>query len=122
MTDVPPEPRVKLSRLRDIGWTLWDPIGLLGASGHYPGRWSDEANRPFADEYDTYLISAASQLRQGVPRDHVVSYLVHIEANHIGLGERPASRERAETVVAAILADDSLWTCPDEQERFTPHD
>jgi len=25
-----PPPKIKLSRLRDIGWSKWDPIGLLG--------------------------------------------------------------------------------------------
>lgn len=118
MMHAAPQPRVKLSKLRDIGWNLWDPIGLLGPSGHSPGRWSEKANQRFADEYDNYLISAASQLKQGEPRDQVVSYLVHVEAEYMGLGERPTSRERAEAVVAAILADDSIWTWPDEQGRF----
>ena len=122
MTQAAPQPRVKLSKLRDIGWNLWDPIGILGSSGHFSGRWSDESNKGFVDEYDNYLISAASQLRQGEPRNQVVSYLVHIESDYMGLGERPTSRERAEAVVAAILADDSIWTWPDEQGRFVQND
>jgi hypothetical protein len=108
-----PQPRVKLSKLRDIGWNLWDPIGLLGS-----GSWSDESHQAFADEYDRYLISAATQLRQGKPRNQVVSDLVRVEVEHMGLGERPTSRERAEAVVAAILADDTIWTFPDEHGRF----
>ena len=122
MTDASPQPRVKLSRLRDIGWNLWDPIGLLGSSGHFPGRWSDKANQGFANEYDNYLISAASQLRQRAPQDQVVGYLVGVESEYMGLGERPTSRERAEAVVAAILADDSIWTWPDEQGRFAQNE
>ena len=117
-----PHPRLKLSRLRDIGWNLWDPIGLLGADGPFTGKWSDEGNLGFADEYDNYLISAASQLRQGKPRDQVVSYLLSVEADYMALGQSPTSRERAEAVVAAILADESIWTWPDEQERFAETD
>jgi hypothetical protein len=113
-----PQPRVKLSRLRDIGWELWDPIGLLGAAGHFPGRWSDAANQSFADEYDRYLISAASQLRSGTPRARVVDYLVGIETQNMALRERPDTRKRAEAVVDAILADDTIWTWPDKSGRF----
>lgn len=117
-----PHPRVKLSKLRDIGWALWDPIGLMGSDGFFSGKWSEEANLRIADEYDTYLISAASQLRRGEPRKQVVSYLVQIESEYMGLGEGPTSLERAEAVVAAILADDSIWTWPDEQGRFAQND
>lgn len=113
MKQPPSQPRVKLSKLRDIGWNLWDPIGLLES-----GNWRDEANQGFADEYDGYLISAASRLRQGEPRNQLVSYLVQVEAEYMGLGERPTSIERAEAVVAALLSDDTLWTFPDEQGRF----
>ena len=113
MTKASAHPGIKLSKLRDIGWTLWDPIGLLSADGPHPGKWNEEANLPFADEYDSYLISAASQLRRGEPHERVVSYLVEIETEHMGLGEAPTSLERAEAVVAAILADYRIWKWPD---------
>lgn len=122
MTVARPHPRIKLSKLRDIGWTLWDPIGLLSSDGPFPGQWSDEADSGFADEYDRYLISAASQLRRGESRSQVVRYLVNVEADHMALGEGPTSQERAEAVVAAILADESIWTWPDEQGRFAQND
>ena len=118
MAEISPKPRVKLSRLRDIGWGLWDPIGLLPPDGFFPGKWDPEANRPFADEYDSYLICAASQLRSGAPREEVIEYLVEIETQHMGLGANTSTRERAEAVVAAILADKAIWTWPDEQGRF----
>ena len=57
-----PPPKLKLSRLRDIGWSIWDPIGLMGSEQN----WDDEDCRPFADEYDSYLIQAAGQLRRGI--------------------------------------------------------
>ncbi|MYM57307.1 hypothetical protein [Thalassovita mangrovi] len=119
MTKISPQPRVRLSKLRDIGWELWDPIGLLSSGSIRSGKWDDEANRRFADEYDNYLISAASQLRRGIPGAQVVEYLVEIETQHMGLGESPSTRERGEAVVAAILADEKIWIWPDEQERFT---
>nr|WP_319247209.1 hypothetical protein [uncultured Celeribacter sp.] len=122
MTKASPHPRVQLSKLRDIGWMLWDPIGLLEPGGFSPGKWSDEANLGFADEYDSYLVSAAWQLRRGASCEQVVGYLVQIESEHMGLGEGPISRERAEAVVAAILADDSIWKWPDEHGRFAQND
>lgn len=99
-------PKIRLSRLRDIGWYSWDPIGLLPAGG----KWDDEDNLNFADEYDTYLMYAAGQLRRGTPDAEVVANLVMIEAEHMGLGIRPDTQERAKAVVASIHADDQLWT------------
>lgn len=52
-----PPPKTKLSRLRDIGWSKWDPIGLLGDGQ----KWDDEDCQQFADEYDSYLLQAAGQ-------------------------------------------------------------
>lgn len=114
MAPLTPPPRIKLSRLRDIGWSLWDPIGLLGPDQ----RWDDEDCLHFADEYDGYLIAAASQLRRGASEADVVAELVWVEKIHMGLGESDDSRERAQAVVDAIHADDQLWTWPDEKGRF----
>ena len=103
--------------MRDIGWKLWDPIGLL----NYESTDSDGFEEEFelyADEYDNYLISAASQLRRGVSREQVVTYLVEIETQHMGLTEKSDTRNRAGAVVDAIFADKSLWTFPDKQGRF----
>jgi hypothetical protein len=101
-------PKIKLSRLRDIGWSIWDPIGLME-----PGKnWEDEECRPFADEYDGYLMQAVGQLRRGTPPSEVIKYLMMIETEHMGLGEAPDSIRRAELVVAAIQADKLLWRYP----------
>ncbi|WP_299769208.1 hypothetical protein [uncultured Tateyamaria sp.] len=104
-----PAPKVKLSRLRDIGWSKWDPIGLLGADQ----KWEDKDRIPFADEYDRYLLQAASQLRRGISDQIVVSYLVDIEANYMRLGASRGALNRAQAVVEAIQADEELWTYPD---------
>jgi hypothetical protein len=99
-----PSPKIKLSRLRDIGWSFWDPIGLLYAGQ----KWEDEANQHFADEYDNYLLHAAGMLRRGSTDAEVLRFLVEIEAIHIGVDRLDAHR-RAEAVVTAIRADDQLW-------------
>ena len=49
-------PRFQLSRLREIGWSKWDPIGVGGPEHDWP-----------SDEYDTYLLQAAGQLWHGQP-------------------------------------------------------
>jgi hypothetical protein len=108
-------PRAKLSKLRDIGWTLWDPIGLLPPNV----SWNHEQCRPFVDEYDGYLRFAAARLRDGAAHGEVVDYLVTIETEYMGLSERPTTRARAEATVAAIAAADGLWIWPDEQGRFS---
>ena len=105
MTEIAPQPRIKLSKLRDIGWTLWDPIGLLDPESR-PGRWDDEANLSFADEYDSYLIAAASQLRRGTPRDEVIAFLVEIETDEgvVGWGECYGPAAALKAVVDTMLA------------------
>ena len=96
-------PKLRLSRLRDIGWSLWDPIGLLDNE-------SDWKSAGFADEYDTYLVKVAGMLRNGESRDDAVAYLTRIETDHMGLSEAPGTRERAERVVEAINSDHSIWS------------
>ena len=91
-------PKLKLSRLRDIGWSLWDPIGLLG-----PGQRWDEANaQEFADESDSYLIEAAGLIHRGTPDRDVVEFLVRKETAHMGLTLQADTYERALSTVAAI--------------------
>lgn len=95
--------KIRLSRLRDIGWSLWDPIGLLSKGD----AWDDKS---YADEYDAYLIQAAGRLRRNTPINEVVDYLVWVETEHMGLGTHNGQRERIEAVITAIRADDQLWT------------
>ena len=105
MSKISPQPRVKLSRLRDIGWRHWDPIGLLGSGGIFTGKWDDQDNLSFADEYDRYLMAAAGQLRRGEPPENVMAYLIQIESEHMALGVSRSTKTRAQDVVNAILAD-----------------
>jgi hypothetical protein len=88
-------PPVKLSLLRDIGWSAWDPIGLKGIEGGWEGSAA-------ADEYDTYLLHVTRSLQRGEPDNVLVDYLVVIETGHMGLSPTPTARARAEATVAAV--------------------
>jgi hypothetical protein len=75
-----------------MGWTHWDPIGLAPPDEDY------------ADEYDAYLLQAASRLWQAEPDDQVCDYLVQIEQENMGLGESSCAQERAMALVSALSA------------------
>ena len=92
-------PTIELSRLREIGWSHWDPIGLKVIAG---GEWQDGGG--CADEYDSYLLQAAGRLRRGEAVSDVVAYLVETEVGHIGLTPNPTTRHRAEATADAIAA------------------
>jgi len=77
--------KIQLSRLRDIGWSLWDPIGLQISER----SWKDN---PAADEYDGYLLNVAGLLRRGGTEAKCADYLVRIEAEHMGMGTRAEER------------------------------
>lgn len=96
-------PKIRLSRLRDIGWSLWDPIGLLSKDEHWKGQ-------SFADEYDGYLLRAAGMVRRGQPPENAIEYLMRIQREHMGLEITSDDTDRAKAVVAAICNDDQLWS------------
>jgi hypothetical protein len=91
----PLSPPVKLSILRDIGWTEWDPIGLRDVDGGWEGSNA-------ADEYDDYLLHVAVRLQRGEPDVDLIDYLVDVETEHMGLSLNPTTRPRAESAVRAI--------------------
>ena len=86
-------PAVQLSRLREIGWELWDPIGLR-----------DVRHEGCDNEYDSYLLQVVSRLRRGQTVSEIASYLIHIETVHMGLGSTPSSSSlpRAAATISAI--------------------
>lgn len=98
-------PKLRLSRLRDIGWSLWDPIGL----NDFDGKWEEVT---FADEYDGYLIHVASLLRDNTPVAEAVEYLILVETERMGLSAVPGMHDRAHAVVKAIKDDKQLWSRP----------
>lgn len=83
----------ELQTIRDIGWRLWDPIGLNGHDGP-----PAEA----IDEYDSYLLQAVEMLREGKSLNDVIATLVDIESEHMALGESPDTEERATQTVLEL--------------------
>jgi len=84
-------PTFQLSRLREIGWSKWDPIGLGGVDQGWP-----------EDEYDGYLLQAAGQICNGSSDGAVADYLIKIETEHMGLTAAPGIESRALDVARSI--------------------
>lgn len=90
-------PKMQLSRLREIGWKHWDPIGLANADGTW-----DEA---CADEYDGYLLHIVSLLRGGQPAEQAVAYLDWASSEKMGLGRLDSRLHLASVkTVEAVLS------------------
>ncbi|OYU14485.1 MAG: hypothetical protein CFE37_10860 [Alphaproteobacteria bacterium PA4] len=98
-------PKIKLSLLRDIGWELWDPIGL-----GLPGEgWPEDC----ADEYDSYLLQVVGMLNQGKSSEEAIEYLDWVRAEHMGMGpSTDVTRQACAATVQAITA--YLQTLPDD--------
>ena len=88
---------LKLSLLRDIGFFVWDPIGLLARGAAWDGK-------PFADEYDQHLLEMAGRLRRDWGAEEAIAYLMTAERDHMGFGERPGLRTRADAAVRLVQA------------------
>jgi hypothetical protein len=69
-------PVVKLSALREIGWTSWDPIGLRALDSEWP-----------ADEYDSYLLVGFDMIQSGKSVDEVTAYLIEMASVNMGLSK-----------------------------------
>lgn len=93
--------RIQLSRLREIGWTMWDPIGLSDKSSASP--------EGCADEYDAYLLQVVSMLRRGLSREEAVAYLLAVSSDQMGFSQ--AEPDRAAATVSAIA--DNLHSVSD---------
>lgn len=87
------QPKFRLSRLREIGWSKWDPIGVGGPDHGWP-----------ADEYDNYLLNAAGQLWHYETDETVANYLVNVETEHMGLNAVLGLHAPALDVAKAIRA------------------
>jgi hypothetical protein len=89
---------IELSRLRDIGWEQWDPIGLL-AEGD---TWN---HKPFADEYDSYLLHVASLLWNGKSKNEAITYLDWVGSEHMGLGPLTEAAHNASIKTVELIAE-----------------
>lgn len=98
-------PAVQLSRLREIGWTLWDPIGLARPDGTW-----DEA---CADEYDSYLLQVVAMLFAGRSKKDASDFLADIASRHMGLSQ--VNREAAQATVEALSG--YIASLPDTPRR-----
>ena len=96
-------PTFELSRLRKLGWSQWDPIGLRGLEGTPD------------DEYDVYLLQAVRRLWQGESERAVTDYLVEVETRNMGLPNAPGARQRAASCVRAL--GEYVSQLRDRQER-----
>ena len=92
---------IQLSRLREISWKLWDPIGLA----HNGGSPDDGC----VDEYDRYLLHVATMFSRGASTDEAAIYLTSIASEHMGLSVVDA-QAAAETSHAIA---DYLTSLPD---------
>ena len=73
--------KVDIDRLREIGWSQWDPIGLLGVTGSWRGQ-------PYEDEYDRYLYRAAQMLKNNCSVEEVADYLFVIQSQAMQIGPK----------------------------------
>ena len=98
-----PSPKIQLSRLCEIGWKLWDPIGLA-FDGAAP-------NERCADEYDGYLLHVVGMILRGASKDEATTYLTSIESGHMGLSvlheQAAAATSSAITDYLTSLSDDA---------------
>ena len=91
------KPDYKIDRIRDIGWTHWDPIGL---AKHI----DDWRELEWTDEYDAYLLRAFSVLWHGDNVHKATRYLLQFEAVSMGLkhNEDQQDGRHLEEVVQAL--------------------
>lgn len=94
--------KFRIDVLREIGWRLWDPIGLFDKD-------DPETMARIADEYDTYLKCAAGMLRNGKTVDDVAKYLYSAERSMMGLGPADLGSASCWGVARAIADADDLW-------------
>lgn len=81
----------KLDQLRQIGWSLWNPIGL-----------DDDWPADGPDEYDQYLLHVAEMSERGASACDAANYLLRIATEHMGLSH--ADPDAAAATASAIFA------------------
>ncbi len=105
-------PKIQLSKVRVIGWELWDPIGIRGMV-------SDDLRSGPADEYDNYLLKVVSLLTHGHSVEEASAYLDDIASNYMGLGPSNHASKAAARITAEAVAG-YLRSLPDAPEALKP--
>ena len=86
-----PDDQLQLYRRVDEAlFYIWDPIGISRST------WS-------RDEYQAYLPQVFRMLVDRKPIEEIVSYLVQIESEHMGLGRRVGMKRQTEKFVNMLM-------------------
>lgn len=91
------ESEIDIRALRQIGWDHWDPIRIRQFDDT---AWQEGA----ADEYDSYLLEAATMMLRGAPLEAVIAYLDRIVAEHMAIGPADEAMHQASTRTACAIA------------------
>ena len=83
----PPREAELFKRCDEVLHYIWDPSGVAGAPGA-------------RDEYDSYLPQLFARVRDKADPDDIVSYLMTIEEQRMGLRPNP---ERARATVGILV-------------------
>ena len=86
---LPPDQMELYRRVDEVLHYLWDPIGIAGAP---------EAR----DEYYSYLPHVFSLVQRDAPSEEIISYLVTIATERMGLSGRRQLQKRAEEVTETL--------------------
>lgn len=86
---------LQIEALREIGWSVWDPLNLQSIG------WREQGGE---NEYDRYLLHAAEMLSRGCPDFEVIEYLILVETDHMGMVGSDTASARSKMTVEAISA------------------
>ena len=86
-----------MKQIHEVLWNDWDPIGINNVAPE--------------DEYDSYIGGVYRLLASGCTREALVTYLIRLEIETIGLGpmssgSEPQHKGRLETVADKLMAID----------------
>jgi hypothetical protein len=85
-----------INALRELGWSLWDPIEILVTKTTWRGT-------AFEDEYDTYLIEMQNMARRGLQVEELTNYAINIVDEWMELGRNDEVEARSRNLAQAVL-------------------
>ena len=93
MTKVKPD---NITALRELGWSLWDPIEILATKSTWRGT-------GFEDEYDTYLIEMQNMAKSGLQVEDLALYAINIIDERMELGRHEVTDTKCRRLAQAII-------------------